>query len=183
MVKRVYLFLITLDSIGGTIGISPFLDTFLQERLNQGDFAHLEIRPLFCSDIAALEGISGCFAALSLPEILEQWFTENSSLTAPLTMTHIPDSQWRGNEWLHQEDWNEDASAIQIAAAVRTIDRKAPKGSSSLLRSRGTGGWRQSMGPSRNPISTLSTSPECSNQNPIRHTLADQLFVGNMSKN
>ena len=105
MVKRVYLFLITLDSIGGTIGISPFLDTFLQERLNQGDFAHLEIRPLFCSDIAALEGISGCFAALSLPEILEQWFTENSSLTAPLTMTHIPDSQWRGNEWLHQE-WN-----------------------------------------------------------------------------
>jgi hypothetical protein len=105
IVKRVYLYLITLDSIGGTIGISPFLDTFLQERLTHEEFAHLEIRPLFCSDVAALENISGCFAGRSLPAILEQWFTENPSLTAPLVMTHIPDSLWRGNEWLRQE-WN-----------------------------------------------------------------------------
>ncbi len=30
VVKRVYSYLITLDPIGGTIGISPFLDTFLR---------------------------------------------------------------------------------------------------------------------------------------------------------
>jgi hypothetical protein len=99
------LYLITLDSIGGTVGISPFLDTFLEEQLNHENFPNLDVRPLFCSDVAALEDITGFFAALSLPEILEKWFTENSSLTAPLSTTHIPDSLWRGNQWLHQE-WN-----------------------------------------------------------------------------
>jgi hypothetical protein len=42
-------------------------------------------------------------AALSLPEILGQWFTENSSWTAPLSITHIPDCLWQENVWLHQE--------------------------------------------------------------------------------
>ena len=104
-IRRVYPYLITLDSIGGTIGISPFLDTFLEEQLKRQDFRQLELRPLFCSDIASLENVTGFFAALSLPEILERWFAENSSLTAPLSMTHIPDRLWKGNEWLHQE-WN-----------------------------------------------------------------------------
>jgi hypothetical protein len=104
-ITSVYLYLITLDSIGGTVGISPFLDTFLEEQLNHENFPNLDVRPLFCSDVAALEDITGFFAALSLPEILEKWFTENSSLTAPLSTTHIPDSLWRGNQWLHQE-WN-----------------------------------------------------------------------------
>jgi len=49
-IKRVYPYLITLDSIGGTIGISPFLDTFLEAQLNRQDFRQLELRPLFCSD-------------------------------------------------------------------------------------------------------------------------------------
>lgn len=73
-VKRVYLYIITLDSIGATIGMSPFLNTFLDERLDRRAFPSVRIRPLFCSDISTLETVTGFFATSSLPQILERWW-------------------------------------------------------------------------------------------------------------
>jgi hypothetical protein len=104
-IRCVYLFVITLDSIGATIGISPFLDTFLDERLDARSFASIEIRPLFCSDIETLETITGYFGASSLPQVLEQWFLANPSLTTPLLAINLGRLRWQENEWLRAE-WN-----------------------------------------------------------------------------
>ena len=102
-IRRVYLYLVTLDSVGGTIGISPFLETFLNERLDRGAFGSLEIRPLFCSDIETLEDITGHFEARCLPQILEHWFASNPSLTAPLSTMDLGNNDWRENAWLSRE--------------------------------------------------------------------------------
>lgn len=103
-IRTVYLYIVTLDSIGGVFGMSPLLETFLDDRLQRSEFAPLEIRPLYCSDIAALETATGHFGVLSLPQVLEQWLTENPSLTAPLSAMHISD-RWKENSWLAHE-WN-----------------------------------------------------------------------------
>ncbi|HEY6248355.1 MAG TPA: hypothetical protein VI685_00250, partial [Candidatus Angelobacter sp.] len=105
-IKRVYLYLITLDSIGATIGISPFLNTFLEENLDRRAFPALQIRPLFCSDIETLEDITGFFAASSLPTILEKWFQTNPSLTTPLLAIDLSSFRWKENQWLRTE-WND----------------------------------------------------------------------------
>lgn len=104
-IKRVYLYLVTLDSIGGTIGISPFLDTFLNEKLERSQFPSIEIRPLYCSDVESLESITGLFNAASLTQILEEWFQTNQSLTMPLQAVDLTRFAGRENEWLRSE-WN-----------------------------------------------------------------------------
>jgi hypothetical protein len=98
-IRYVYLYIITLDSIGETVGISPFLNTFLEEQLDVQKFAQIKVRPLFCSDIEALEMVTGHFRTLSLPQILEQWFTANPSLFTPISLS----VQWKENEWLVAE--------------------------------------------------------------------------------
>ena len=104
-INSVYLYIVTLDSIGATVGISPFLDSFLQERLQTNELTPLQVRPLYCSDIAALEAAAAYFATQSLPDILERWFAENPSLTAPLSMIDVSGDSWQSNEWLARE-WN-----------------------------------------------------------------------------
>ena len=104
-INSVYLYIVTLDSIGATVGISPFLDSFLQERLQTNELTPLQVRPLYCSDIAALEAAAAYFATQSLPDILERWFAENPSLTAPLSMIDVGGDSWQCNQWLARE-WN-----------------------------------------------------------------------------
>jgi hypothetical protein len=103
-IRRVYLYVATLDSIGGTIGISPFLNTFLDERLH-GRSWPIEVRPLFCTDIETLEFASGFFGASSLPQVLEHWFVTNPSLTTPLSAIDLGRFVWQSNGWLRTE-WN-----------------------------------------------------------------------------
>lgn len=105
-IKRVFLYLVTLDSIGATIGISPFLNTFLDEHLDRRAFPAVQIRPLFCSDIETLEDVTGFFAAASLASILEKWFQTNPSLTTPLLAIDLSSIRWKENQWLRAE-WNE----------------------------------------------------------------------------
>jgi hypothetical protein len=137
-IKKLYLYIITLDSIGGTVGISPFLDTFLQERLQASELTPLQVRPQYCSDISALEAAAAYFARQSLPDILERWFAENPSLTAPLSMIDIGGDNWQGNQWLARE-WNsifkrlvtilfpdKDADAA-LAEAIRWAGTKTPQ--------------------------------------------------------
>jgi len=102
-IKRVYLYIVTLDSIGGTIGMSALLNTFLDEMLDQSTFPSIEIRPLFCSEIEALEDITGLFAKISLPQILETWFVSYPALMAPLQAVDFSGFGWKENEWLRAE--------------------------------------------------------------------------------
>jgi hypothetical protein len=104
IIKRVYLYLVTLDSIGATIGISPFLNTFLEKHLDSRFFP-IEVRPLFCTDVETLEFASGFFGASTLPQILEHWFATNPSLTTPLSAIDLGGFAWRENGWLWAE-WN-----------------------------------------------------------------------------
>jgi len=99
-IKRVYLYIVTLDSIGGTLGMSPFLNTYLEDCLQADSYPALEIRPLYCSNVAELEDATGCFGACTLPQILELWFKANPSLTASLGVIDIGREKWRGNQWL-----------------------------------------------------------------------------------
>src|SRR6185312_15636614 len=112
--KRVFLYLITLDSIGATIGISPFLNTFLEESLDRKAFPGLQIRPVFCSDIETLEDITGFFAASSLSNILEKWFQTNPSLTTPLLAIDLTNLPWQENQWLRTEWKNIFKNMVQI---------------------------------------------------------------------
>jgi hypothetical protein len=102
-IRTVYLLIVTLDSIGGTIGLSPFLNTFLKERLDTAEFSPREIRPLFCLDIEELEVATEHFEAFSLPEILEHWFSENPTLTAPFSAIQVTNDRWKPNRWLTAE--------------------------------------------------------------------------------
>jgi hypothetical protein len=102
-IKHVYLYIVTLDTIGGTIGMSAFLNTFLDEMLDRSAYPSIEIRPLFCSEIEALEDITGLFAKISLPQILERWFESNPTLIAPLQAIDFSGLGFKENEWLRAE--------------------------------------------------------------------------------
>jgi hypothetical protein len=102
-VKQVYLYIITLDSIGGTVGISPFLNTYLEDCLKADSYPALAIRPLYCSNIAELEHATEYFGDYTLPQVLELWVKGSPSLTAPLAAVHFGPEKWRGNEWLASE--------------------------------------------------------------------------------
>lgn len=102
-VKRVYLYIVTLDTIGETIGVSPLLETFLNHELDRSKFPSIEIRPLFCSDIETLEYASGFFGACALPEVLERWFITNPSLTTPLSTIDLERLDWSESKWLRDQ--------------------------------------------------------------------------------
>lgn len=114
VVKRVYLYIVTLDSIGGAIGMSSLLNTFLDELLDRSLFQPVEIRPLFCSDIEGLEAVSGFFKTTTLPQILEQWFATNPPLTMPLLALDLAPLPWPGNEWLGAEWRNIFKTMVRI---------------------------------------------------------------------
>jgi hypothetical protein len=126
-IKKLYLYIITLDTIGGTVGISTFLDTFLQEQLQANDLTALQVRPLYCSDIAALEAAAAYFGTQSLPDILERWFAENPSLTAPLPMIDIGGDNWQGNEWLAQDGTQSLGEWLRSFFRTRTLTPLSPK--------------------------------------------------------
>jgi hypothetical protein len=102
-IKRVYLYIVTLDAIGGTIGMSAFLNTYLDKVLDRSAFPSIEIRPLFCSEIEALEDITCLFAKISLPQIMERWFVSNTALLTPLQAIDFSGLGSKENEWLRAE--------------------------------------------------------------------------------
>jgi hypothetical protein len=102
-IKHVYLYLITLDSIGGAIGLAPFLETFLIEKLDRQAYESIEIRPLFCSDIETFEKVTGFLEQSSLPQTLEQWYLSSPTLAVPLRAVDLDWSYYRENGWLQIE--------------------------------------------------------------------------------
>ncbi|MGD0832693.1 MAG: hypothetical protein ABR907_17300, partial [Terracidiphilus sp.] len=127
-IKHVYLYIVTLDTIGGTIGMSAFLNTFLDEHLDRKAFPSLHIRPIFCSEIEALETVTGFFARSSLPEILEKWFVANPSLTAPLQAVDLSSFSWRENGWLRAEWISIYKNMVKILFPNENPDRIVAEG-------------------------------------------------------
>jgi hypothetical protein len=127
-IKRVYLYIVTLDSIGGTIGMSAFLNTFLDEHLDRKAFPSIQIRPIFCSEIESLETVTGFFAKPTLPEILERWFDSNPSLTAPLQAIDLGRFSWRENDWLRTEWISIYKNMVTILFPNESPDRVVAEG-------------------------------------------------------
>ena len=104
-IKHVYLYLVTLDSIGGTIGMSALLNTFLDDLLDRSQFPSIKVEPLFCSEIEALEEVTGLFTTTTLPKILDRWRGADARMLIPLQAVDFTRLDWTMNEWLFAE-WN-----------------------------------------------------------------------------
>jgi len=112
-VKKVYLCLVTLDSLGETIGMSALLNTFLSETLDPAHYPDDLISPLHCMDIASLERATAHFSTTTMPEILSRWQQLSPDLTASLSMVDLGAPQ--RNAWIHSE-W--EAIGRQIVPIV-----------------------------------------------------------------
>lgn len=108
-VKSVYLCLVTLDTLGGTIGMSALLNTFLPDTLDLSRYPKGFVSPLYCMDIASLERATAYFDTLTLPEIFRRWHEESPDLSAPLSMIELGES--RQNLWV-QAEWQDVARQI-----------------------------------------------------------------------
>lgn len=88
-IRRVHLCLVTLDSLGETIGMSALLNTFLPETLDLGRYPAGFISPLHCVDIASLERATAYFDTMTLPEILSRWLRLSPDLIASLSIVNF----------------------------------------------------------------------------------------------
>jgi hypothetical protein len=100
-IERVHLCLVTLDSLGETIGMSALLNTFLPETLDITRYPAGFISPLHCVDIASLERATAYFDTMTLSEILSRWLQLSPDLTASLSMVNL--GAPRQNPWIHSE--------------------------------------------------------------------------------
>lgn len=103
-IKTVHLCVATLDSIGGTIGMSALLNTHLSENLDRSRYPSIDIPPLYCVDIATLERATGYFTSMALSEIFDQWRRLSPDLVASLSMVQL--GQPAQNPWL-QSEWGD----------------------------------------------------------------------------
>jgi hypothetical protein len=90
-IKKCYMLMVTLDSIGNAVGISPFLETYMTEVLKRENCKNVEIGPLFCTDIDTLEKTVPSLAKIPLAQILDRWRELNPSLFTPLSAVAMHD--------------------------------------------------------------------------------------------
>lgn len=90
-IRRCYLLLVTLDDIGDTLSMSPFLESFLVEKLDRQDYPDLEIKPLFCVNVATLERLTTSMKHSPLHILLSRWQEINPLLSTPFSAMHMPD--------------------------------------------------------------------------------------------
>jgi hypothetical protein len=118
-IKCCYVLTITLDTIGGALGISPLLDTFFQQQLADQPLRDIRLRPFFCTDIETLEMLSGNFATKSLPSLLERWYQINNLLATPLAAIRMEDLLPARPKWLWEEwaSFSEEATRALFGEA------------------------------------------------------------------
>jgi hypothetical protein len=104
-IKNVYLYLVTLDAIGGTMGISPFLGSFLDVNMRAA-YPNLYIKPIFCSDADTLEYAANCFHRISLPKIMDMLLQEDSTAAIPMQAIDLSRYCNNRNDWVASE-WTE----------------------------------------------------------------------------
>ena len=101
-IKNVYLYLVTLDAIGGTMGMSPFLGSFLEARMLDA-YPNLSIKPFLCSDVDSLEYVGNCFHYTSLPEIMDKLLQEDSTGAIPMQAIDLSRYSCNRNDWVATE--------------------------------------------------------------------------------
>jgi hypothetical protein len=110
-IRRCYMLVVTLDDIGETFAMSPFLETFMREELDRSQCPHITIRPVFCINIGTVERISPSLIDGSLISILERWYLENPALSMPLLSIQMKDLIVPRSA----DDWNQWAAAMDVA--------------------------------------------------------------------
>jgi hypothetical protein len=98
-IKRIYLYIVTLDSVGGTIGLCTLLNVFLDDLLDREAYPPIKIMPVYCSEVSALEGIAPMLGKHSLAKILEHWYQTNGELFLPLRALSLPREEWGEKDW------------------------------------------------------------------------------------
>jgi hypothetical protein len=111
LIRKCYLFIITLDDIGETFAMSPFLETFMKENLDKAECADVSIRPVFCTSIGTIERIASALANGSMVSILERWYAENPVLSMPLISIRMEDLAVPRTD----DEWNRWVEAIDVA--------------------------------------------------------------------
>jgi hypothetical protein len=113
-ISKIYPLVVTLDSIGGTVGISAYLNLAFQEALTVAPAYQRKIQPLGCVDIEGLEYMTEHFQAASLPTLLERWHEFNPALFVPFVATPLDGIVMKLNPWLKRELDDRFKSAIRI---------------------------------------------------------------------
>jgi hypothetical protein len=121
-ISKIYPLAVTLDGIGGTIGISPYLDLAFQEALTLDPKYKEIVGPLGCVDIEGLEFMTEHFQAESLPRLMQRWQEFNPPLFVPFVATQLDGIARRVNPWLKRAVDNQFKSAVRILFPDRDPD-------------------------------------------------------------
>jgi hypothetical protein len=107
-VKKCYLLLVTLDPIGDAICFSTFLQTFVHSELDSANFPHVEILPVFCTDIETLERAIPSLRLHPLNTILDRWYQLNPLRSTPLSAIYMHD-------WIAEPDFSDKTEWSEIS--------------------------------------------------------------------
>jgi hypothetical protein len=113
-ISKVYPLVVSLDTLGGTIGISAYLGLAFQAALGPSWKHRGVVQPLGCVDIESLEFMTEHFFAESLPRLLQRWHKFNPPLFMPFVATPIDGIVRRTNAWLKRAGDERFKSAIRI---------------------------------------------------------------------
>ncbi len=100
-IEHVHVCLVTLDTLGETIGMSALLNTYLVEGLDFAQYPQGFICPLHCVDIASLERAAAYFDSISLPELLSRRLQLTTDFSASLSVVNLTIP--RLNPWIESE--------------------------------------------------------------------------------
>jgi len=133
-ISEIYPLVVTLDSIGGTVGISSYLNLAFQQALEADPKFRPIIRPLGCVDVECLEYMSEFMRAASMPELLRRWHEFNPPLAMPFVAIPIEGIAREQNPWLKTTSEERFKSAIRILfpdkdpdLALKEVAQKANK--------------------------------------------------------
>jgi hypothetical protein len=99
-ISSIFPLVVTLDGIGGTIGISPYLDLAFQSALSLGAQRRSLVQAMTCVDISSLEVMTEYFHVSSLPDLLRKWHEFSPSFAAPFLATPLTGMTRKVNQWL-----------------------------------------------------------------------------------
>lgn len=129
-IKTVYPVLVTLDDIGGSFLISRHLDNAFQDGIGTTRFRSEPTRmPLFCTNIEALEVLSGYLGISPAVTFLDEWIERDAPLASSIFAVDHPSlSQGRlkrnailDNEF--NDIWKEIMSSITVPNRPADIER------------------------------------------------------------
>jgi hypothetical protein len=97
----IYPLVVTLDGIGGTFGISSFLNLAFEAELRKLSIGPYKTSPLRCIDCAGMEYMAEFFHAKTMPELIRSWNHCSNSGAMPFVGTPMDDVEARPSKWLH----------------------------------------------------------------------------------